>query len=316
MIPHLTHPRRPLGLALMLGALMAWSACGHPNTTLIEDAPLISHAFKDHFGRTTVLRNLPKRIVSLSNNITETLYAIGADDRLVAVSHDSDYPPAANSKTSIITYEDFDLPSVVAVEPDLVLASTEIHDVRITPFFDKYNLNLYFQHYETLEDIFESIRITGQMVGREQAANHLADSLAALTKMITDSTAGQIKYNTAIVLGINPITVVGSKSFMHDMLLKAGAKNAFAGANEKYAEVTAAEFIQAAPEYVILPTSNDKAWNDLVAMHPEIQLQIPATEHNHIFLVEPEVIVRPGPRIVEGLSYLTRVLHSRVSVPF
>lgn len=305
-----------IGLACLLTAMCCLSGCGHPNSKLIEDAPLLSRGFKDHFSRPIVLRSTPKRVVSLANSITETIYAIGAEDRLVGVSHDSDYPQDANSKTSIITYPDFDLPSVVAVEPDLVLASTEIHDTRISPFFDKYNVNLFFENYATLEDIFESIRVTGQMLGREQVANHLADSLAALTKMIADSTAGQIKYNTVILLGINPITVVGSKSFMHDMLIKSGVKNAFANRTEKYAEVTAAEFIQAAPEYVIFPTTNDKAWNELVALHPEIQLQIPATEHNHIFLVEPEVIVRPGPRIVEGLSYLTRVLHSRVNVPF
>ncbi len=301
-------------LALLL--LSLWVSCGHSNSSLIESAPLISHGYTDVYGRQTVLLRLPERVVSLSSNITETIYAIGAQDRLVGVSHDSDYPEDADGKSTIVTYEDFDLPSVVELTPDLVLASTEIHDQRIAAFFDRYKMNLYFQDYETLEDIFTSIRVTGQMLGHEVAANHLADSLSALTKLIADSTAGQIKYNTAIVLGINPITVVGGKSFMNDLLLKAGGKNAFGASTEKYPTMSAADFIKAAPEYVILPTTNDKAWNDLVAMHPEIQLNIPAAADKHIFQVEPEVIVRPGPRIVEGLSYLTRVLHSRVNVPF
>ncbi len=294
---------------------LLWSGCGHPNRELIESAPLISHGFKDAYGRSLVLQRVPQRVISLANSITETIYAIGAQDLLVGVSHDSDFPSDANSKTSIITYSEFDLPAVIELLPDLVLASTEIHDQRQADFFDRYKIKLYFEDYETLADIFTSIRTTGEMLGKEKEANHLADSLAALTKMIADSTAGQIQYNTVIVLGIDPITVVGSKSFMNDLLLKAGGKNAFGGLPEKYPTVTAEEFIKASPEYVILPTTNDKAWNDLISLHPEIQLGIPATEKNHIFQVEPEVIVRPGPRIVEGLSYLTRVLHSRVDVP-
>ncbi len=302
--------------AALLLLLAAASACSHPNHELIESAPLISHGFKDVFGRQIVLQHDPKRVVSLANNITEILFAIGAQDQVVGVSHDSNYPDDANSKTTIVTYESFDLPAVAELTPDLVLASTEIHDQRITNFFDKYKINLFFQNYATLEDIFASIRETGQMVGREKAANHLADSLAAITRTVTDSTAGQVKYNTVILLGIDPITVVGSGSFMNDLLIKSGGKNAFGNLMERYPTVTAEDFIKAAPEYVILPTTNDKAWNDLVAMHPEIQLNIPAAIDHHIFQVEPEVIVIPGPRIVEGLSYLTRVLHSRVSVPF
>jgi iron complex transport system substrate-binding protein len=149
----------------------------------------------------------------LASNITETIFAIGAERRLVGLSHDSNYPDQANTFPFVITYPDFDLPGVVALEPDLVLASTEIHDERITDFFDRYKLNLHFQDYPDLASVFDGIREIGKMLGAEEKANYLADSLAMQTKMISDSTAGQIKYKTAIVLGIDPITVVGSKEF-------------------------------------------------------------------------------------------------------
>lgn len=295
--------------------LLLAAGCSDQRQQLIENAPLISRNYKDAYGREMVLARVPSRVVSLASNITETIYAIGAEKRLAGVSHDSDYPRAASSLPFVITYPEFDLPGVAALGPDLILASTEIHDSRITAFFDRYKMNLHFQDYETLESIFKGIRELGQMLGAEQAANHLADSLSGMTKMIADSTAGQIKYKTAIVLGIDPITVVGSKSFMHDLIGKAGGSNAFAILPEKYPTVSAEQFILAAPEYVLIPTHNDRAWNDLIALHPEIHTKIPATELNHIFQMEPEVIVRPGPRIVEALIYITRVLHSRVNLP-
>lgn len=300
-------------MAVWLGMLQ--TGCQHPNHRLIEDAPLISSNFKDDYGHLLALKRVPKRVVSLASNLTEIIYAIGEEQRLVGVSHDSDFPDAAHYLPFVITYPDFDLPGVVALSPDLILASTEIHDERITPFFDRYKQNLYFHDYQHLEDIFESIRQTGALLSAERTANHLADSLSRITQAIADSTAGQIPYKTALVLGIDPITVVGSKSFMHDLITKAGGKNAFGMMPEKYAEVTAEQFILAAPEYVLIPTHNDRAWSDLVARHPDIFTKIPATEHNHVFQMEPDVIVRPGPRIVEGLAYITRVLHPRVNLP-
>jgi iron complex transport system substrate-binding protein len=278
--------RLPISLSLgssLIACLFAFiTGCSHPNQQLIDEAPLIAKNLRDDYGRPLVLERIPTRVVSLASNITETIFAIGAERRLIAVSHDSDYPPAATSIPYIITYPDFDLPSVAALTPDLILASTEIHDKRIAPFFDRYKMNLYFKDYANLEDVYESIRVTGKMLGAEPKANHLADSLARMTKLITDSTAGQIKYRTCILLGIDPITVVGSKSFMNDMIIKAGGKNAFDVFPEKYPTVTPEQFILAAPEYVLIPTQNDRAWNDLVANFPEIHLKTPATELNHV----------------------------------
>ena len=305
----------PSQIAAFAILVLFLNACSNPKKDLISNAPLISSTFKDDFGRTMVLSRVPTRVVSLASNITETIFAIGAERRLVGLSHDSDYPDQANTFPFVITYPDFDLPGVVALEPDLVLASTEIHDERITDIFDRYKLNLHFQDYPDLASVFEGIREIGKMLGAEERANYLADSLAMQTKMISDSTAGQIKYKTAIVLGIDPITVVGSKSFMNDLIEKAGGSNAFGILPGKYPTVSAEQFILAAPEYVLIPTTNDHAWNELIALHPEIHTKIPATELNHIFQMEPSVIVRPGPRIVEGLAYITRVLHSRVNLP-
>lgn len=288
-------------------------ACNKPNQELIENAPMISQSFTDGYGRVQVLSRIPSRVVSLSAAITEICYAIGAQDRLAAVSHDSDFPKDASSKPYIITYPDFDLPEVAVNSPDLVLASTEIHDARISEYFDRYNIPLHFFNQEKMSDIFESIRTIGKMTGASEKANHLADSLSKRSMAIADSTKGQIKYNTVMVLGISPITVVGSKSFLNDLIAQAGGKNAFENLPEKYPSVTAEQFIQSAPEYVLVLTHNDKAWNDLIAAHPEIHSNIPATEKGHIFQVEPEILVRPGPRIVEGLAYITRILHPAIN---
>jgi iron complex transport system substrate-binding protein len=302
-----------ISFILALAGMMA--SCSHPNRQLIEKAPLISRNFNDSFGRTMVLSKTPSRVVSLASSITEIIYAIGAEGRLCGVSHDSDHPEEAGKLPYVATYPEFDLPAVVGLTPDLVLASTEIHDTRIAGFFDKYKIHLYFQDYRKLEDVFQSIRELGQMLERPSAADGLADSLETMSRQIADSTASQVKYNTVVLLGIDPITVVGSKSFLNDLLSKAGAKNPFETLSEKYPVITPEQFIQAAPEYVLVPSRNDRIWNDLVGKYPEIYTGIPAAQQGHVFQMDPGLILRPGPRIVEGLAHVTRILHPRVNLP-
>ncbi|MFM2375887.1 MAG: hypothetical protein RLZZ165_984 [Bacteroidota bacterium] len=300
-------------LLLALGGMVA--SCSHPNRQLIEEAPLVSRKFKDSFGRSIVLARTPSRVVSLAPSITEIIFAIGAEGRLCGVSHDSDHPREAGKLPAVATYPEFDLPAVVGLTPDLVLASTEIHDTRIAGFFDRYKIPLHFQDYGRLEDIFRSIREMGQMLERPVAADRLADSLETMARQIADSTSGQVKYSTVVLLGIDPITVAGPKSFLHDLLSKAGARNPFETLSGKYPVITPAQFIQAAPEYVLVPSRNDRVWNELVGKYPEIYTGIPAAQQGHVFQMDPEVILRPGPRIVEGLAHVTRILHPRVSLP-
>jgi iron complex transport system substrate-binding protein len=288
--------------------------CQSPNRSLIENAPLISKHFQDGLGRDVQLARKPKRIVSLAPAITEALFAIGAGSQVVGRSHKCDFPGEALDLPEVVIFPDFDLAKVAELDPDLVLASTDFHDTRIAPFFERYNIPLAFLNFKDLPSILGSITQIGEMVEAAAPAKALSDSLARIGKMFGDSTRGQIHYRTAMVISADPIVVVGGDSYLTRLLELAGATNVFADLSGQYPEITAEALLKAAPDYLLLPTRDDQTYAKLIEFHPEIHLNLPASVQKHIFQLEPELILRPGPRIMEGLAYLIRVLHARINV--
>lgn len=300
-------------LAFSLATILI-AGCGQSNQALIDSAPMISETYKDDLGHDISLPRVPSKIISMAPNITEMVFAIGKGDQLIARSHVCDFPDDAFYLPEITTFPSLDLPTIVSYGPDLVLASTEIHTEQIVSAFDGLNVPLYFQSFGSMEDIYTSIRSLGEMLHATESANNLADSLARLEKVIADSTEGEIRYRTAILMGINPITVVGSKSYLHDMLQKSGGKNVFAGLEEKYPTVSVEELIKVQPEFIILPSRNDQIYQELLAEYPELHTKLPAALNNHVFMVDPAIVVRPGPRVIEGMINLTRILHPKIDL--
>lgn len=299
---------------LAVGLLAMITGCASPNRELIENAPLISKHFTDGLGRDVQLPRKPRRIVSLAPAITEALFAIGAGGQVVGRSHMCDFPGEALDLPEVTIFPDFDLAKVAELDPDLVLASTDIHDSRITPFFERYNIPIAFLDYKDLKAILGAITQIGDMVEASAPAKALSDSLQRIGVAFADSTRGQIHYKTALLISADPIVVAGRDSYLNNLLDMAGAKNAFADTPGKFPEITAEALLKAAPDYLLLPTHDDQTYAKLIELHPEVHLNLPASVQKHIFQIEPELILRPGPRIMEGLAYLIRVLHARINV--
>ena len=124
-------------LFLLFAVAVLFASCGHSNQQLIDNAPLISRHFEDDLGRKVTIQKTPKRIVSIAPSSTEMLMAIGAGDLLVARSQACDYPVDVLDLPVVQTYPDIDLAGIVTYEPDLVIGTDEIFDVRTADFFDR-----------------------------------------------------------------------------------------------------------------------------------------------------------------------------------
>ena len=284
---------------------------------MIKDAPLISQNLVDDLGREIHLDDQPKRIISLAPNITEMIYAIGAEDKLVARSHACNFPEAVYELPEIETYPNIDKEQILAHKPDLVLATDEILPVETVLFFEQFNIPVYFQIFDSIGDIYRHIDLVGKLTQREHAAKNLVDSLSGIEKKIVSETSDEIKYPTIMLISVDPLIVVGGGSFMNELITNAGAKNVFADKPEKYPEVTAEEVIASNPEYILIPSrfASGNILNELISLHPEFEY-LPAVELGHVFDdLNPDLIYRPGPRSVYGLAWITRTLHPSINAP-
>lgn len=279
---------------------------------LVEQAPLISQTYTDHTGRTIRLPRSPQRVISIAPNISEIIYAIGAAHKLVARSQACDYPPQIAEKPVVTTYPQINLEELLLYEPELVIGTDEIFAPEAIAQLDKLGLPVYIQHYEHFEDIYQGIRELGNILECSQRAAQLADSLQQLEARITSKTQNEAKYGCMILVSIDPLIVVGGGGFLHQMIEKAGGRNVFEQVEKAYHTSTVEEIIRLQPEYLILPTEDEQVYGRLLAQYPYLQ-NMPAAVNQQVYRVDPDLMYRPGPRVLRGLLELTHILHSSLN---
>jgi len=289
-------------------------SCKPLNRDLIDNAPLISISFTDDLGRTVKLPDVPRKVISLSPNTTEIICAIGAENLLVARSELCFFPLSIAKLPAIPIVPDPDLPAVVLYEADLVIASNETMDSAWVYALSRLRVPVFYQSYQSTDDIYRNILSLGRILGKNEQAKILADSLKGIEKRITEATANEIKYGTMVLLQVSPPAVAGKNSFINDLIGKAGGKNVFGDkAGLKYPTVTAEEILARNPEVIIFPTKNENEYGAFIAGYPDL-IQLSANRQNRVFVLDPGILIRPGPRSMEGLAMLTRCLHSRIDV--
>ena len=288
------------------------AACQSPNQKLIAEAPLISESYEDGTGRKIKLPSLPEKIISIAPNITEIVFGIGGEDKLVARSQACDYPEDTEFWPAVTTYPSLDMEEVLSHKPDMLLTTDEIFSEDAIAMMEEAGVPVYVQQYKNLNDIYEGIRQMGIVFQKDSVANALADSLQELEKKVSEATANEIKYGTMILISNDPLIVAGGSGFLNTLIEKAGGKNVFGEIGKSYHTTTVEEILSLQPEYLILPSKDDQIYADILVQYPYLQ-NTPADINKHVFIVNPDEYYRPGPRTLDALLELTHILHSQLN---
>ncbi len=267
----------------------------------------------DEHGRTIVLRARPQRIVTLAPSATEMIFAVGAGDRLVGRDELSDYPPEAKNVPSIGgTYPTINTEAIVALRPDLILAPGVISPEQVKALE---GLGLVVFHQRTpkdIEEIFEQIRTVGRLTGNtaqaERAVADLRARLAAIEEKVrTVSTRPKVFYELDATDPSKPWTA-GPGSFIDRLIVRAGGQNIGASLPSEWGQISLEELIRQDPDLIILGTANYGETPEKVRQRPGWN-RLRAVREGRIYPINADLISRPGPRIVEGLEALARIIH-------
>jgi cobalamin transport system substrate-binding protein len=271
-------------------------------------ANLAPRTFVDDLGRKIYLSKPPTRVVSLAPSITETLFAIGLGERVVGVTQFCDYPPEARAKPKV-GYMHPNVESIVALQPDLVLAPREFIRADVLGKLEQLKIAAFILDAKTVEDIPAHIQTIGRMLDHSgpanQAAMALRQHLAELRTKIEALPRPRVLY----VLNSQPLITVGPGSFLHHLIELAGGANVAARAKAPYPRLNMEEVIKEDPELIVFPGGGVEGIPE-----PERQLwqrwtTISAVRHRRFHEVPSDLLNRPGPRIVQGLERLARIIH-------
>ena len=293
------------GLLIALLGLLA--ACAPPAQ---ETVP--SGGVTDQLGRTVELDGVPQRIVSLAPSNTEILFAVGLDDRVVGVTEYCNYPEAAKDKEVIGGFNTVDLERVVALSPDLILA-TSIHEDEALPALENRGLTVFALDPTTLDEVLESIGLVGEITGKvEEAAglvNDMKERMSAVTEK-TDGLSPEQKPRVFFITWHDPLMTPGSGTRHDELIQMAGGVN-IARDLTSYADISLEAVIEADPEVMIAGVGMG-AGEDLPAQFIRTEPRMGITDarqNDRIFEVDVDLAGRPGPRIVDALEEFARLIH-------
>jgi iron complex transport system substrate-binding protein len=284
-----------------------------------EELPSFPLTIVDDLGRKITIARLPQRIVSLAPSNTEIIFALGLDDKLVGTTDYCDYPEAAKTKTRIAGYTTPDIEKLVSLEPDLILAES-VHEKMVLPALEKLGLTVVVTSATSLDMVLNDIKLIGQVNGKSKAAMQLVNDLKKRIDAVALKTSGltpEQRPKVLYVVWYDPIWTMGSETFIDDLIWQAGGVNIFGTDFKKSRIVSLEAIITKNPQVIIVSgmgTTGDLIYNNVKR---ETRLSdVDALRNNRIYKIsDANLIERPGPRIVDGLEEVARLLHPDIFGP-
>jgi len=273
-------------------------------------ANVADRTFVDDLGRRVYLAKPARRVVSLAPSSTEILFAVGLDSEVVGVTTFCDYPPQAKLKPKIGSSIP-NLEAILGLKPDLVVGQDFIRPDTLAKL-EQLKVPVFLMSPKTVEDIFGHINTVGRLVGHEKEARlvvqGLRDRLAEVGRRLTRAKRIRVFY----VVNTDPLISIGTASFIHQMIEVAGGENILGRMTMPYPKVSLEEVIRKDPEVIIFPIGSTEGIPEAEQQGWRKWKGISAVAQNRLYQVKGEMVNRPGPRVVEGIEVLARLLHPEV----
>ena len=262
----------------------------------------------DPTGRRVTIDAPPRRLVSLVPSVTEILFALGAQDLLVGVTDFCDYPPAAGRKPRVGGMLAPSLETLVSLKPDLALATTAGNREETFAQLEQLRIPVYVVNPTRVADVLDLISRLGALTGSESAAARLSASLDTRIAAVAARVKPLARPRVLYVLWPDPLIVPGRGSLVSELLALAGGDSVTADAGEPYPRFSLEAAIARAPEVIIL-ASHGSGQGRMAREKWERFGDLPAIKGGRLYTADGNLLHRYGPRMVDGLEQLARLIH-------
>jgi len=292
-------------MCLLLLAIMLVSAAACSST---ESTP---GTVTDDMGRQVRLKSEPQRIISHVPSITETLFALGLGDKIVGDSDYCDYPGAAKTVPKIGGYFTPNIESIVALSPNLVLTDGYVPEL-ITKL-DSLGIPLAVIDPKDINGILRDIELLGNVTGSQKEATELTSDMKKRIDAVVDAVSSASRPSVFYVFDATDTTkpwTAGPGSFVDALINMGGGNNVAASASDPWIQFNMEELVDADPEILLVDSHMGTA-----VISPEELKELPgwqnltAVKENRIYTIDGDLVNRSGPRIVQGLEDIAKILH-------
>ena len=259
----------------------------------------------------------PQRIVSLAPNLTEILFALGLEERIVGVTQFSNYPPDAEKVNKVGTFWAPNLEAVIATKPDLLVTIDTQQQTTIARRLSRIGYDTLTVDIRKVDQLFDAITKIGAATATDaKAAEMITDTrskLGDLSALVKTDSPPKVLW----VVQREPLRVAGKDTFVTEMIELAGGQNAIGSTIHQYPPIGPEQVIACRPDVIIEP-----------AMHPgKLESQrktalrywnksqfenVPAVVNGRIYVIDGDLVSRLGSRFYQGVEKIARCMNPQL----
>jgi iron complex transport system substrate-binding protein len=278
---------------------------------LVLARPAAAVVVQDMLARDVALDAPPTRIVSLVPSVTESVYALGGQARLVGRSDWCDHPPAAREKPSVGGMINPSIEMIVALKPDLVFATDEGNREETIVQLRRLGIPIYLVHAHRVDQMLDMVTRVAALIERREAAAPLVAAIRQRIESVRARVAPLPTPRVLYVLWPEPLIVPGRASHLTELIELAGGRSITAGEGDSYVRFSLEAAVARAPEVIVLADHSatgtaagrqaPEKWQRLTS--------VPAIKAGRLHSIDLSILHRYGPRVADGLELLARIIH-------
>lgn len=259
-------------------------------------------------------RAVAHRVVSLSPSTTEAVFAVGAGAKLVGRSRYCNHPSEALLLPQVGGIVDPSLEAILALRPDLVVGARGPAGRTIADKLEARGVATYFPETESLAGIEAMLLGLGERTGHAAEAGAAAAELRERLRAVSDAVAPLPKPRVLVVFGLSPLSVAGPASFVDEMITRAGGVNVVTEGGA-YPTLGFERALALDPDVIVNAAMMEERATDRLNASAPGWRDMRAAKDGRIVTITDEAMLRPGPRVGDGIAELARALHPDVVIP-
>lgn len=252
----------------------------------------------------------PARIISLAPSITEVLFALGLDHEIVGVTKYCNYPEKAKSKPRVGDFISGDIERIITMKPDLVIATRDGNSEQTISILKSLGIRVATYQPATLEEVLDQILVLGKEVGRETQARATVDECRRKQALVKERVMGAAPVSVLFVYSQEPLIIAGRGTFSDDMIALSEGRNIASDSSVPYPHFSLEEVLARGPEVIIdVSMGSDAAALEAAKKYWSVWPELPAVRNGRIYVLDEDLLTRPGHRLFDGLIMLARSIH-------
>ena len=271
----------------------------------------------DSLGEEIKLEEKPTRIISLSPNMTEVLFAVGAGDNVVGVTKFADYPEEATKVDIIGSITEPNIEKIITMEPDVVIASS-VNKMETIERLKELNVKVAGFSANNVDMAIENIKTVSKLTGNEETGQEIVTEMyikiGEMTNLVEDHLKNNEKKKVFYEIWNDPLYTAGKNNFIDDLINMAGGINIGRLAEGQWPQYNLEKLLLEDPEvYISTPHSADREVSKEKIKNRDQYQSISAIKNDRVYVIDQDILNRASPRLVKGLALMTKAVFPELS---